>query len=46
MTESRLTGLALMHIHYAKKVDLDEVVSEFANKHPRKMELQSIIYDY
>jgi hypothetical protein len=46
MTENRLTGLALMHIHYAKTVDLDKVIEEFANKHPRKMKLPSIIYDY
>jgi hypothetical protein len=45
MTENRLTGLALMHIHYAKTVDLDKVIEEFANKHPRKMKLQSIIYE-
>jgi hypothetical protein len=30
MTENRLTGLALMHIHYAKTVDLDKVIEEFA----------------
>ena len=49
MTENRLTGLALMHIHYAKKVGLDKVIEEFANKHPGEMNLQSIIqnvYDY
>ena len=44
MTENRLTGLALMHIHYAKTVDLDKVIEEFANKHPGEMKLQSIIY--
>jgi hypothetical protein len=46
MTENRLIGLALMHIHYAKTVDLDKVIEEFANKHLRKMKLPSIIYDY
>lgn len=46
MTENRLTGLALMHIHYAKLVVLDKVVDVFAKKHPRKMELQNIIFDY
>ena len=46
MTENRLTGLALMHIHFAKTVDLNKVIEEFANKHPRKMKLQSIIYDH
>jgi hypothetical protein len=28
MTENRLTGLALMHIHYAKTVDLGLFVEE------------------
>ena len=42
MIENRLTGLALMHIHYAKTVDLDKVIEEFANKHHREMKLQSI----
>jgi hypothetical protein len=46
MTEKRLTGIALIHIHYAKTVDLNKVVEMFAKRHPRKNELQSIIFDY
>jgi len=46
MTEKRLTGIALIHIHYAKTVDLNKVVEMFAKGHPRKIELQSIIFDY
>ena len=38
MTENRLTGLALMHIHYAKTVDLNKVIEEFVNKHPQENE--------
>lgn len=36
MTEKRLTGIALIHIHYAKTVDLNKVVEMFAKRHPRK----------
>jgi len=41
ITEKRLTGITLMHIHYAKNV-----VQIFAKRHPRKTELQSIIFDF
>ena len=30
MTENRLSSLALMHIHYKRAVDLDDVVTLFA----------------
>ena len=36
MTEKRLTGIALIHIQYAKTVDLNKVVETFAKKHPGK----------
>ena len=29
MTEERLTSLALMHIHYDKEINLDDVVDIF-----------------
>ena len=45
MTEQRLTGLALMHIHYDIKVDLELVVDNFAKRNPRKMELKNLIFD-
>ena len=38
MTEDRLTGLALMHIHYNMDVDTEEIVKNFALQHPRRME--------
>ena len=44
MGQDRLSSLALIHIHYGHKIDLDEVVDTFAKKHPRKIELQNIIY--
>ena len=34
MGQERLSSLALMHIHYQVKIDLDEVVNLFATKHP------------
>ena len=43
MGEERLTNLALLHIHYDAKIDLEEVVDLFVKKHPRRMELDSIL---
>ena len=45
MTESRFTSLALMHIHYQHHVDLDTVVQIFAEIHPRRLQLTSIVFD-
>ena len=42
MTQERLSSLALMHIHYNFKVDLQKVVSIFANSNARKLELGSL----
>ena len=39
MGQERLSSLALMHIHYQVKIDLDEVVNLFATKRPRRLEL-------
>ena len=43
MSEDRLTSLALMHIHYEQRIDLDRVVDLFANMHPRKLRLNSVL---
>ena len=43
MGKSRLSHLALLHIHYDMQVDLDEVVDCYACLHPRRMELDSLI---
>ena len=43
MGMSRLSSLALLHIHYDMHVDLDEVVTRYAHLHPRKLEHDSII---
>ena len=38
MTEDRLSGLALLHIHRNISIDLDDAVDRFARKHPRKLQ--------
>ena len=43
MGQERLSSLALMHIHYQVKIDLDEVVNLFATKHPQRLELGTIL---
>lgn len=45
MSQERLSSLALMHIHYQVKIDLAEVVNLFATKHPRRLELGTILKD-
>jgi len=37
MTTERLSGLALMNIHYEKSVDYDAVVQLFAERYPQRM---------
>ena len=45
MGEGRLSSLALIHIHYQVKIDLDEEVNLFATKHSRRLELGTILRD-
>lgn len=40
MTENRLTGLAMMHIHYQRDIDLDD-----SRDHQTKMELYDVLED-
>ncbi|XP_041362001.1 uncharacterized protein LOC121377971 [Gigantopelta aegis] len=44
MGQERLSSLALLHIHYGHKIDLEQVVNMFASLHPRKLELQNLIF--
>ena len=37
--EERLTGLALMHIHYAMDLNKEEIINSFAEQHLRRMVL-------
>ena len=45
MTENRLSSLALMHIHYQQAVDLETVVTLFAELHPRRLQLASVLFE-
>ena len=45
MGQERLSGLALMHIHYGMEFDLDEIINIFARKRPRRMVLSDILCD-
>ena len=41
----RLSSLALIHIHYQHAIDLDTVVLLFAELHPRKLQLSSVLLE-
>ena len=41
--KERLANLALLHIQYEQKIDVDRVVDTFARLHPRLLELESSI---
>jgi len=43
MSQTRLTGLALLHIHYNIEIDLNEIIRRFARLYPRRMELANIL---
>ena len=42
MSQTRLTGLALLLIHYNMDIDFDEIIRRFARLHPRRMQLANI----
>jgi len=43
MGKDRLSNLALLHIHYDYCIDLDKVADSFAELHPLKLKLESIL---
>ncbi len=43
MGNERLTGLILMSVHRDIEIDPQEVISEFARRQPRKLELMNIM---
>ena len=45
MGQSRLNGLALMHVHYSLELNMKKIIDSFARKHPRRMMLNDIIND-
>ena len=42
---SRLSSLALIHIHYDIAVDLDKTVDLFSQMYSRKLELKNLLYN-
>lgn len=44
MGQDRLASLALIHIHYDSDINVVKVVDRFAELHPRRLEMTSIIY--
>ena len=45
MLQERLSSLAVMHIYCIKDIDLDQVVDIFVAKHPRRLELGTLLKD-
>ena len=45
MGQDRLTGLALMYIHKHIHINIDDIVTQFAIMHPRRMRLVNIFND-
>ena len=45
MSQTRLTALALLHIHYNMDIDFDEIIRRFARLHPRRVPLAHILSD-
>lgn len=43
MEESRLSGLAMIHTHYDMTIDTEEIVDIFAQVHPRKLSLRTLL---
>ena len=41
--QERMSGLALMHIHYDIQLDVDEIINRFARISPRRMALENIV---
>ena len=46
MGKSRLSSLALLHIHYDTTVDLDVVVDTYARLHPRRIQLENFLQPF
>ena len=43
MTQERLNGLALLHIHRNIELKVSGIIDLFAQKHPRRLELSNIL---
>ena len=45
MTNTRLTGLTLLHVHRDIPIDLEAAIDTFARMHPRRMRMIDILLD-
>ena len=45
MSNQCLNGLAMMHVHYKRTVDICDVVDRFARRNKRKMQFVDILDD-
>ena len=45
MSENRLKGLAMLHVHREIYLDTNKVIDRFATKHPRRMALKHVLLD-
>ena len=43
MSNERLTGLALMHVHRHMNFDVDKIIDNFAPAYPRRMRLLNVV---
>ena len=43
MGNNRLSSLSLVHVHRDIDIDIDQVIDEFARRHPRHFQLENII---
>ena len=43
MGQERMSGPALMHIHYDIQLDIDEIINRFARIFPRRMALENFV---
>ena len=46
MTNTRLTGLTLLHVHRDIPIDLEAALDKFARLYPRQMRMTEILYEY
>ena len=43
--ENRLTGLAMMHVHYTREIDPDTIIQNFAIQHLRRLDMVNLLGD-
>ncbi len=43
MDRNRLSSLALLNVHRKIRLDADDIIDEFAIRHPRRMRLNDVL---